>query len=456
MSDLLATANIQLLAEQEQQVAMLGHLASYSDMLIAVVGPEGSGKTSLAFELLKQHNNIDDTLYVAADIMFGIPSLLRRIGDVDQLQLPENRGQTIDLLKAYAEQRAAAGRSLLVVIDQAEQLDVDTLNEVAHLALLIPQGLSFILFGVTGFEQQFRRGPAQAAVHVQPLMPLTEDGAQMLLQQIYSPNQPLPLSQTEFIYLYRESGGWPGHLLMQAAEYFIDAEDAPKRAGTNKKVASLSGWAERFPLTHVLALALLAIALLLSYWYQPTDKSEENIDITNQPQERNAGVEDVLRGLPLPEPVLETTEAKLFQEEAIEQQPELELELEPAPKQEPEIDYNYQEPVKAAASPAPKVAKVAATDADKLLAIKTGAVAQLFGSYEKANADKFVQQWQPHLEQKLYQYQTQNRGKAWHVVVAAGFKSKTDAQQAIQKWPHKLRADRPWVRDIKDVHSALK
>lgn len=448
MSDLLATANIQLLTEQEQQVSMLAHLVSYSDMLIAVVGPDGSGKTSLAFELIRQHNNIDDTLYIAADLMFGIPSLLRRIGDVDQLQLPENRGQAIDLLKTFAEQRAAAGRALVVVIDQAEQLDVDTLNEIAHLALLIPQGLAFVLFGTSGFEQQFRSGPAQAAVHVQPLAPLSEDGAQALLQNIYSPNQPLPLSQTEFIYLYRESGGWPGILLMNAGDYFIEgaaAEQARHGKPKRKKAGAMPALAERFPLTHILALVLLAAALLLSYLYQPA--SNETASVVASTDERNAGVEDVLRGLPLP-PLAEAV--------SIETKTEAVADV---------VDFNYQEPEVVApviaepvVKPAPTIVPNAArkSDSDKLLAIKQGAVVQLFGSYEKANADKFAKQWQPQLKHDLYQYQTTNDGKPWHIVVAAGFKDKAAAQQAIQKWPSKLRAQRPWVRDINDVHPALK
>lgn len=452
MSDLLTT-DIQLLAEQEQQVAMLAHLASYSDMLIVVVGPEGSGKTTLAFELLKQHTDINDTLYVAADIMFGIPSLLRRIGDIDQLQLPENRSQTIDLLKECAEQRAAQGRSLLVVVDQAEQLDVDTLNEIAHLALLIPQGLSFVLFGVKGFEQQFRRGPAQAAMHIQPLMPLTGEGALALLQQVYSPEQPLPLSQTELVYLYRESAGWPGPLLLNAGEYFIDtAEQGNDKPAKNKARPKYSAWLEKFPITHIMAMVLLALALLFSYLYQPNKQDEIQQDATLASVDRD-NVEDVLRGLPLPEKEVDYN----YQPEP-ELEPEPEIAAVPVPEivAEPEPEPQIAPVPKVQPKPAPVPKPTAKTDAEKLLAIKQGAVVQLFGSYEKANADKFVKQWQPQLKHTFYQYQTKHQSKAWFVVVVGEFKDKSAAQRAVQTWPAKLRAERPWVRNINDVHAALR
>lgn len=459
----LAEHLVVLLPEQEQQVAMVSHLASYSDMLVAVVGPTASGKTTLAFELMKQHINTEDTLYIAADIMFGIPSLLRRIGDIDQLQLPEARGQAIDLLKAYADARTIEGRTLLVVIDQAEQLDVDTLNEIAHLALLIPKGISFVLFGNTGFEKNFRRGPAQASVHVQPLMPLSEESAQQLLQRVYSPSKTLPLSQTELVYLHRQSGGWPGSLIVQASEYFQDAN--PKRKKTKQANEPKKKFFEGIPLAHILALLLLAGALLLSYWYQPQESDQTSIPEQEEP------LEDVLRGLPLP---MDFEEAAQL--------------LDVPEVKTVEVDYNFTEneavtvnndvveleatSIETIAEIVPKTAtekkpqpiitpnvastKIKNTDAEKLLAAKQGAIIQLFGSYEKNNADKFVEKWRSHIKSTFYQYQTKNKGKDWHVVVVGIYTNKAEAQKAIQSWPAKLKAEKPWVRDIKDVHQALK
>lgn len=444
-----------LLPEQAQQVSVIAHIASYSDMLVAVAGAVGSGKSTLAFELLRQHPNAHNTLLITADIMFGIPSLLRRIADVDQISLPDNRSQAIDALKQAAEMRAAEGETLLVVIDQAEQLDVDTLNEIAHLALLIPQGLSLVLFGTRGFEQHFRQGPAQAAVHIEHLKPLSEDSAKQLLQAIYSPDSPLPLSETELVYLHRQSAGLPGALILQAGEYFLATTEGYQPARAAQKSGALL---ERFPLMHLTALALLALALLFSYLYQPADSEPKD----NSPE---VAIEDVLHGLPLPEPVepiaaLEPAEPDYNYAPATTNShnttdstaslslPELAV-VAPAP----ETPAPATKPV-AAAKPVAK--PKASSDADKLKALKQGVIVQLFGSYESANAIKFKQQWQGKIDKDFYQYQTVNQGKAWYVVVAGIYTNKEQAQQAIQKWPAELKAGQPWVRDISAVQQSLR
>src|SRR5690554_1970873 len=120
-----------LLPVQEETLELVAHLAAYSDMLVVVSGPDGSGKTLLAEAL----------------------------------------------------QRSEQGGHLLLMIDQAEQLDTETLNDIAHFALLAPPAISIVLFGQPGFEQALRGGPAQAQVQVQSLAPLNAAAAQQLLQR---------------------------------------------------------------------------------------------------------------------------------------------------------------------------------------------------------------------------------------------------------------------------------
>src|SRR5690242_2758633 len=107
---------ITLLAEQQQGSAILKQQALYSMMLIAVTGPHGSGKTTLAHELLHSSNHQEDILIIDATIMLGVPAILRRLGDVIQQPIPENRTMAIELLRVQAEQRASIGRSLIIMI----------------------------------------------------------------------------------------------------------------------------------------------------------------------------------------------------------------------------------------------------------------------------------------------------------------------------------------------------
>src|SRR5690606_23551931 len=122
-----------------------------------------------------------------------------------------------------------------------------------------------------GFEQSLRSGPAQAPVHVQPLTPLSKESSQQLLQRMYSPGQALPLSQNELTFIWQQSQGWPGPLLMQAGDYFLAAQpdDAPTAVTRKEKTASGG-----FPVTHILAVTALVAALGLSLLYRDDKPAE--------------------------------------------------------------------------------------------------------------------------------------------------------------------------------------
>lgn len=453
---------ITLIPEQQQVLDIVKHLALYSKMLIAVTGPHGSGKTTLAHELLHSSNHQEDILIIDATIMLGVPAILRRLGDVIQQPIPENRTMAIELLRVQAEQRASIGRSLIIMIDQAEQLDADTINELAEVALQIPDGFAIVLFGLSGYEDNLLAAANQAPIHIQKIQPLSEYGAQLLLQQVYSPGQPLPLSEQEFFSIYQKSKGVVGALLSLASDLFLSTtERATPKA---KKAKAKTTLKEYFPVTHLFALLFLLVALLLSYLYNPSKSTEKPTD-TKQLESI-----DVLRGMPLPQ---ENTAAdsNFFEDEtvAVDAPDILTLDEPQAPTEKlvekqvnsesvnKQVDLIEQEKpqlqtksaVKAEATPANKL------DADKLLSIKKGTVVQLFGSYEQTNAEKFKQDWQKQLSDTLYIYQTTNKGKPWFVVVVGTYTDKDTAGKAIKTWPAELQKASPWIRDIKAVQAIL-
>lgn len=464
---------LMLLPSQTQALELIAHMAVYSDMLVVVTGPDGSGKTTLAQELMTFHSDPEDTLLITADLMLGMPALLRRLGDLCQLRLPDDRAAAIQIIRDEARQWAADGRTVLLLVDQAEQLDADTLNDIAHFALLVDQGLAVVLFGRSGFEQALRGGPAQAPVHIQSLQPLNENEAQDLLQQVYSPGRALPLSHSELKFLWQKAAGWPGALLLQAGDYFLAASPA---AATVPETAAPAS-AGRFPLTHILALTVLVMALLLSFLYRTEPEPEAVLPV--QPV-------DVLRGIPLPEQPVGERSAAAEPDPFVStiSAPEAETPQEPLPE-EPvaevsisvpvvatEPDYNYTPPATpappasaavlpaaekpVAAPPAAAVVRpVPQTDAARLLAVSQGFVVQLFGSYKSDNADNFRQQWGKQIAARLYQYETRHNGKPWFVVVAGVYNSRPEAASAVNSWPSELRAQSPWIRDIRAVHPAL-
>ncbi len=473
-----------LLPVQEETLELVAHLAAYSDMLVVVSGPDGSGKTLLAETLAERRHAADDALLLTANNMLGMPALLQQIAAHWQIQLPQELPAARELLSREALQRSEQGGHLLLMIDQAEQLDTETLNDIAHFALLAPPAISIVLFGQPGFEQALRGGPAQAQVQVQSLAPLNAAAAQQLLQRVYSPGQALPLSEKEFAFILQQSQGWPGALLMQAGDYFIAAEaaDAPRQARAEPKAGG------RFPLLHIVAIAALLAALGVSLLYRQQEPAD---DIITEPSEPV----DFLRG-PLPG---ETLSADNVQDTEVTPPDVLTLDNPPAaPAAEvadkvattagdSQPDYNFPASVQApapvapvppavapadvpeaapaaapaavkpapVAAPAP-VAKAPVYDRSRLLDIPSGFVVQLFGSYEAANADKFRRQWRDEITGSLYLYETRHNNKPWFVVVAGVYGSRAEATAAVNALPRPLRDQSPWIRDISAVKQALR
>lgn len=467
LSQNLDNVAITLIPEQQQTLEIVRHLALYSKMLIAVTGPHGSGKTTLAHELLYSSEHQEDILTLDATIMLGVPAILRRLGDTIQQPIPENRTMAIELLRVQAEQRAALGRSLIIIIDQAEQLDAETLNELAEVAQQIPEGFAIVLFGLTGYETHLAPAADQAPIHIQKIQPLSQPGAQQLLQQVYSPNQPLPLSEQEFFSVFQQSKGVVGELLALAGDLFLATTEDNSRPDVkaSHKKASLK---DHFPMTHVFALLFLLIALALSYFYNPS-KELENAQLADTVAPEPV---DVLRGLPLPQEQEAEVAAQNQAEDynfANDQTAAVkpatidtddEPKVEPANKRQPQTKTqpNKKEPVaqQPAAETRPNPAQTNGLDKNKLLAINNGVIVQLFGSYQQKNAEKFKQNWQQQLDAPLYLYETKNQNKAWFVVVAGDYPDKKTASQAIKSWPNELQQASPWIRDIKTVQESLR
>ena len=452
-----------LLPGQYRHIELLSHLASYSELLVAVTGPEGSGKSVLAHALAAHREEPEDSLFIAADLMLGMPAILNAIaGHWNMPRLADDIVAAREAIRHTAEEQAAEGHSLLVIIDQAEQLDAETLNDIAHFALLAPQTIAFTLFGNTGFERSFRESPASAPLHILALEPLTLDDAALLIQQVYSPQQPLPISQDELLLIYQQSGGHPTAVLRAAEDFLLHGTEGPASAPENTADKPAGS---RFPLTHILAITAVAAALLMSFLYRGgVDTAAPVVDS---------------KPLPVPDPVVAPPAEP--QDSGLTEKPDLSAFDQPsADVTVPEVasvpDYNYvaqktvitpveekaetvaaavaEDNVPAAEEP---LAAVPRSEAEKaLLAVREGFVIQLFGSYSAGSAEQFRGQWHDKVAGSLYQYETEHKGRPWFVVVAGVFNSRTEATAAVNAMPEELRRQSPWIRDISVVQQALK
>ncbi|MFC3680543.1 SPOR domain-containing protein [Bacterioplanoides pacificum] len=461
-------AVIQLLPEQQKNLELLSHLASYSELLIVVSGPTGVGKTTLAQALVDQRQVPEESLVLQADIMMGMLAILKNIAaHWGMMSLPDNLAEAKETIRDASLRRAEDGESLLVVIDQAEQLDVDTLNDIAHAALLAPQSLSFALFGAPGFEKGFRESPTLAPVHNVKIAALTAADAQQLADQVFSSGA---LTEEQVRFAYLQSEGLPLIFLRELEDLLLAGDG---RKSGHKAVGSNLN---RFPLTHIFAVTAVAAALLLSFLYQMDDSTSPAPEDRQQTTPLTAP-EPVFRQdeiSRLDAPALATVDEADTQTDFNYQQPAETEEADVAPVSE-QTDVLAEERNEADAS-ATFLVKPAETDpqpvpstADKPvikqpdysadereLMAASGVVIQLLGSYNRAGALDFIARWQGKVSGRLYLYRTRHNNKDWHVVVAGIYPNRDKAKQAVAAMPGLLRQQSPWVKDVQAVGKLLK
>lgn len=248
----------QLLPTQNKTLELLTHLTSYSDLMVLVSGPQGAGKTTLA-QALSSSRDKSDCLYIKASVMLGMSGVLSALAEHWGLDpVEDDTSESREMIRAESQLRFKDETNFLVIIDQADQLDADALNDLAHFALLLQESVSFALFGVSGYEREVKQSPAQAPVYVQILEPLSASEAEELLTWAYGVDGHCPFNENTMERLQESSGNWPGPLLAQA-EKAMGVTDSttmistPVRQGSSRRMVAL------------LVVASMAVAIAVVY-----------------------------------------------------------------------------------------------------------------------------------------------------------------------------------------------
>ena len=487
-----------LLDSQSRNVELLAHLASYSELLVVVAGPEGSGKSVIANALAAQRETPEDTLFLTASVMLGMPSILSSVANHwDMPAIHDDGGQSREAIRNEALARAEDGGNLLIIIDQADQLDPDTLNDIAHFALLAPQAISFALFGLPGYEGGFRHSPAQAPVHILTVEPINDNEASKLLANVYGDGAACPLDSKELEQAIARSGALPGKLLAIAEQMIA----SPRAAQTSAR-------SDGFPLRNILGIAAIATSIIMLVAYQLGSDNEAPA----QESFASSEAETAIQPQPVPgqitdynysevtesaaEPKIETVDLELASvapaqtgdagsaaqveslsvktsavaSEISEKSKAVSTELSQASsasKLAPPVSKAAPKPVEKTVI-APSVAGLTKKEsstkpqqtytADEVALLKpeSGYIVQLLGSSSADGANAFKGEWQAQVTGTLYQYEAVHNSKPWFVVVSGVYASKAEARAAVNALPPKLRSQSPWVRPLSDAQNALR
>lgn len=484
LSKTQAFAPPSLSGSQLKQLELLQHLSLYSELLILVCADKGMGKTFIANALLASRETPDQSLMLEGDFSLTYLDILHNFAQfLDLADLADDiEGIEQQIIARCLQITEEEQGSVLLIVDQAEQLPDEVLEDINQLALLAPNALHIMLLGPKGFDGKLLAlAEPQAPFHMMDIEPLSDDEADVILLEQF-PGQEWEAEQADFI--IQQSAGNPGKILHLAQQLLTKAEPLPE--------------ATKFPVTHFAAIVLVALVLIGAYFYQNSTSSNtiDSVVETSQIEvmqaeavKANAG--QVNADLSQAEsseaegsisiPAASATNGNIENAVPVDDvAPIAEVYQAEVAGSEDEVDFNFPasdiagaksaslEPAavtEALSSSEPLVEKVTAPQAPKvsysadeqelMSAANSAFVIQLFGSFNVKNSKTFQDAHETD-SIRLLQYEGEHQNKPWHVVIAGPFKSKPLALEASKKLSSRLRDQKPWIRSISDIQTVLR
>ncbi|MBX9914003.1 MAG: SPOR domain-containing protein [Pseudomonadaceae bacterium] len=241
-------------AQRKPVLGQLHHLARYSQLLLVVTGPKGSGKTLLRQALVASTNKQSvHNVVVSARGAVEAGGVLRLISQ--GLNVPQ--ADVGDVLQRVAE-LVATGQEVYLLVDDADQLDDASLDAMMALAAGNADGRAHVfLFADSNLVPRLELyADGAECFHVIELQSYSEDETrEYLAQRLEGAGQGIELfSDRQLADIHLASAGWPGAINLMAREALIDAmllqRGASQRAG--------KGAGFKLPIKHLLALLVVA------------------------------------------------------------------------------------------------------------------------------------------------------------------------------------------------------
>ncbi len=248
-------------AQRKPVLGQLHHLARYSQLLLLVTGPLGSGKTLLRQALVASTNK-DAVLSVviSARTAADETSLLRQVAQ----GLSINQASLEAILTKVA-QLAITGQDVYLMVDDAEQLQDSALEVLLLLASGTNEGrLHVFLFGEPSLLPRlevFSEG--EERFHAIELQPYSEEETRdYLAQRLEGAGQGIELISNDLLVdIHEQSEGWPGAINQVARDALIEAMLANR--GAARKA---TGGSFNLPKKHLVILAVVAIGVSRARW----------------------------------------------------------------------------------------------------------------------------------------------------------------------------------------------
>ncbi|TSD79483.1 AAA family ATPase [Pseudomonas sp. KBS0710] len=485
-------------AQRKPVLGQLHHLARYSQLLLVVTGPLGSGKTLLRQALVASTNKQSvQSVVVSARGAGDAAGVLRQVAQALDVANAEPNA----ILKQVV-QLGLTGQEVYLLVDDAEQLDESALEALLALAAGTPEGRPHVfLFGESSLIADLEQiSGEQELFHVIELQPYEEEETrEYLAQRLEGAGAGIELfTANQISDIHESSDGWPGTINQVARDALIEAMIASRSAVKRPKMGFT------MPKKHVLAISAVVVVAVAAAWLipgrskapatagAPTEQAQlplgkptPNVEFANSGQPTNLPMvgQPVMRG-PLAEAAGGISEGDdgVPVEGSSATPPTVTTTAPPAgvpagpaaapvakPTPAPTVATAKPAPVAKPVAPAP-VAKPApaAKPAEKPATVAKAApaaagsswyssqptgnfVVQILGTSSEANAQAFVKE-----QGGQYRYfKKVLNGKPLYVITYGSFPSRSAADSAIKTLPAKVQAGKPWPRTVASVQQEL-
>ncbi len=263
-------------AQRKPVLGQLHHLARYSQLLLVVSGPQGSGKTLLRQALVASTNKqaVHSVVFSARGAT-DAAGVMRQIAQGLNVQQADARS-----LLSQVAQLSLTGQEVYLLIDDAESLDDEALDALLALAAGNAEGRPHVfLFGESGLLPRLELlADGEERFHAIELDPYSEEETrEYLAQRLEGAGQGVELFTDEQVAdIHQQSAGWPGAINQVARETLVESMLA------NRGSAPKGGMAFKLPKKHLLALVVVAIAVGAAWMMQGRSKQESEAPATAQ------------------------------------------------------------------------------------------------------------------------------------------------------------------------------
>lgn len=469
-------------AQRKPVLGQLHHLARYSQLLLVVTGPEGSGKTLVRQALVASSNKQSvQSVIISPQETIDSNVVLQQIA-----QALGSQGADFESIMAQIVQLALTGQEVYLLVDDAERLTGAAVETLLRLAQGSPQGRPHVfLFGehaLVGRLEALVEG--EERFHVIALQPYEEDETrEYLALRLEGAGSGLDcFSEEQILRIHEHSGGWPGAINQAARDELLDTMQHSK--GRRKS----AGWRLPLPMKHLLALAAVVFVVVIAFLMR--DSSDEPLAPTttslplgtagpasssqepasnapgnpgeatpdpNPPQPEQPLVREPLAAAGSAEP--DDASGALVEEPVVSGEPVRDVAQAPAETASPApVQGSTVEPAPKPESPPEAVRQVVATPAAVAPAAswyasqpKGNYLVQVLGTRTRSNAEALVKQ---HGDSFRY-FVKQHEGKPLYVVTHGSFPSRNAALEAIKALPASLKVGKPWARSFASVQQEI-